>query len=194
MFPSADPNAPDLNDEPPSTSKNAGGFPTAPPSSAFGKVSIASELREAEAEIGTTGTKADRVIAHLRGKGPTDASAIAELLGIRRDHVSAYLKAALKDGRIVRDGNVFRLGDGKQLAAAEKTAAAPKQSATKDERAPRPPKIAGNDTTVSASLCVGALQIIQWAAGNLTVRANDNVVDLSDTQVLALHAFLELAR
>jgi hypothetical protein len=191
MFPSADPGAPDLDDEQPSPQKNTGGFPSAPPASAFGKVSIASELREVGEEVGATGTKAERVIAFLHQNGPSDAAAIASLLGIKRDHVSAYLKAALKDGRIARDGAIFKLGDGKHQAQAGEPANKPIEQ---PKRAPQPPKIAGADATVSASLCVGSLQIVQWVAGNLTVRANDNVVDLSDAQVLALHAFLELAR
>ncbi|MGG1947067.1 hypothetical protein AB1286_33095 [Trinickia sp. NRRL B-1857] len=191
LFPSADPGAPDLDDDQPSQQKSAGGFPSAPPASAFGKVSVVNELREVGAELGATGTKVDRAIAFLRQNGPSDAARVAEMLGIRRDHVSTYLKTALKDGRIVRDGTMLKAGESRQPAPAEPSTEKPIEQ---PKRVPRPPKIAGNDATVSASLCVGALQIIQWAAGNLTIRANDNVVDLSDAQVLALHAFLELAR
>lgn len=194
LFPTAREDAPDLVDEEPPRAA-APGFPQAPAAAAFSK-GIADDLREISAEMGATGTKVERAIAFLRQHGPATNEQLADHLHVKKDSVSAYIQSAIKDGRIVRDGKQLKAGDGAPAVRAKpgpKPASAPKTKPEADAT-PRAQKVAGSDAKVCASLCVGELQIIAWATGNLTVRANDNVVDLSDTQTLALHAFLELAR
>lgn len=194
LFPSAVADAPDLVEE--ETRRSVvGGFPSAPALSAFTKSSVAAELREVGDEMDAGGTKIERAIAFLRQHGPATYEELAAHLRVKKDALSAYIQTAIKDGRIVREGGQMRIGDGaptpRQHAEPKAT---PALAAKPAAAGPRAPKATATDAKVHASLCVGDLQIIAWTAGNLTVRANDNVVDLSEAQVIALHAFLELAR
>ncbi|MEI5996792.1 MarR family transcriptional regulator [Paraburkholderia bengalensis] len=189
LFPSAMNGAPDLDDSAaPASSKPSSPFPT----SAFSRAIVAPEMRE-EAPA-PKGTKIERAIAFIRDNGPATLEQLGKHLDVKRESVSAHLQNAIKDGRLVRADGKFTLGDGKPPVEAK---AAPVPKAEKKaaaESAPRAPKVAGNDAKVAASLCIGDLQIIGWATGNLTIRANDNVVDLNAPQLAALRAFLELAR
>jgi hypothetical protein len=175
LFPGARADAPDLVDEARPDAGARPGFPAAPAASAFSHATAAPL------------TKVGRACGFLHERGKATAQELCELLGCERRGLRALLLSAIKDGRIVANGDEFTAG----TQCVEKT---PKAVQMKKESAPRSPRISGPDATVHASLCVHDLQIIAWAAGNLTIRANDNVVDLDSAQLLALHAFLELAR
>jgi len=186
LFPTATSGAPDLDDVAAHTMSNPTlAFPTAPGARTF----QAPEMRDTAPK---PGTKVDRAVAYLRANGTGTIEQLSEFLDIKRESVSAYLQVALKDGRIARENGVFTLGDGKP--ALPTPTPAPKAKSPPPTPAARATKVAGNDAKVAASLCVGDLQLIEWATGNLTIRANDNVVDLDALQADALRMFIKLAR
>ncbi|EEF22524.1 conserved hypothetical protein, partial [Ricinus communis] len=138
LFPSAAPDAPDLqHDDAPAERTASSAFPAAPSTSTFSRAVVAPEMRDAPPK---GGTKVDRAIAYLRANGTGTIEQLAEFLDIKRESVSAYLQVALKNGRIARENGVFTLGDGKPALPtpapapkAEKKAAVPSPAA----RAPK---------------------------------------------------------
>ena len=214
LFPTAQGDAPDLEEERPPQSAPSTGFPAAP---ILKPGSIAAEIAHLAASplpVVRTGTKIDQALAYL-ATCPDQTSQrlpLAAALGIDAKDLVAYLKSALTDGRITRLGNLFSVGvepasrPTKRVRAGAQKEPKPKEPIVAP--APRAPVIepavvhvleapaeekkATPEYLPIANLSVSGFSMAVWAAGATTIRAAGAAVNLSRAQMGVLQMFLEL--
>ncbi len=129
-------------------------------------------------------TLVDRAIAFVKERGSVTRAELAGHIERPANQLLGYLAHPLRDGRLDREGDSFIVGNAVERSPRSRN------TGMRVNRSARSRQIAGSDATVLASLCVGELQLIEWATGNITIRANGNVVDLSPSQAAALETFL----
>ena len=148
-------------------------------------------------------SKVDMAIAWLKENGSGSSTDLAKAMGLdtRKGNVSAFIKGAVKNGRIERDGNLWKLGTPGMPPEAPAANAEPTQKNWLTERLENRKRPATKrlkkpahipQSAVVSSIHLAGLQLVEWERGNFTISANDNVVDLTKEQAGVLRLFVGL--
>lgn len=199
LFPTANGNAPDLDDQPTNMQVQSSGFPAAPlltsGAAATGPASGAFESTQ------VAGTKTERAIAFLKTcpKETAKRADLAAAIGVDPSDIVAYLKPALTNGRITRDANWFSIGVEPEPRAAKQAVKAPTKAkkvpasvAPSDGKSVKEPRAEMPTYLPIATMSVSDFSVAVWPDGAMQVHTGGATLELNALQMGVLKMFLEL--